>query len=316
MSSILTREEVESLSAKVLLWPEDGKRFLAHDAALRAHLAIFREEGRAALGERAALADKLSSALAAREKAERERDLARVSLNYHHTFPGACHEAVDRLTAAESALSSEREAHAETRRERDAALELVGVQHPMGCFDHARKIVSALAKTERERDSERSRSDAAERQRDEAVAALKRIADAECIGCKPGTHYDQCPAWVVNIQKRARSALSRLGNGETGARIKPEDVEWVVNSIAELGVKIGDQFFFLYKGESLVYHADDDEEEPLQWRHVGKREFGECCHPINDADPTKYGTVSPSDSDRWKPLPLAPGAGTEKGETR
>lgn len=51
------------------------------------------------------------------------------------------------------------------------------------------------------------------------------------------------------------------------------DVEWVVNDFAELGVKIGDQFFFLYKGESLVYGP------PRKWRHVFKREFGECCHP-------------------------------------
>ena len=30
--------------------------------------------------------------------------------------------------------------------------------------------------------------------------------------------------------------------------LEPEDVEWVVNDIAELGVKSGDEFFWLYKG--------------------------------------------------------------------
>lgn len=89
-------------------------------------------------------------------------------------------------------------------------------------------------------------------------------------------------------------------------RLRAEDVEWVVNSIAELGVKIGDQFFFLYKGESLVYTEDEDDEPPLMWRHVGKREFGECCHPINYADPTKYGTVDVNDGRKWRPLLSTP----------
>ena len=59
-----------------------------------------------------------------------------------------------------------------------------------------------------------------------------------------------------------------------------DDVRWVVNDNAELGVKIGDQFFWLYKGESLVYEdATHDDGKPMMWRPVGKREFGECCHP-------------------------------------
>ena len=61
-------------------------------------------------------------------------------------------------------------------------------------------------------------------------------------------------------------------------KLKKEDVEWVVNDMAELGVKIGDQFFFLYKGRSLDYATDEDEWS-IKWRYVGKREFGECCHP-------------------------------------
>lgn len=87
------------------------------------------------------------------------------------------------------------------------------------------------------------------------------------------------------------------------------DVEWVVNDIAELGVKIGGQFFFLYKGSSLVYddpvHTDEgpNEGKPMMWRPVFKREFGECCHPLNYDDPRKIGTVSLDDSDEWKPLP-------------
>ena len=54
-----------------------------------------------------------------------------------------------------------------------------------------------------------------------------------------------------------------------------ESVEWVVNKYGELGVKIGNQFFYLYKGRSLCY----DPESAMKWRYVGKREFGECCYP-------------------------------------
>lgn len=84
--------------------------------------------------------------------------------------------------------------------------------------------------------------------------------------------------------------------------LKPEDVEWVTNSYGELGVKIGDQFFFMYKGYSLVYKPKDAEESPMYWRPIFKREFGECVHPINYKDPRKIGTVSLDDSDEWKPL--------------
>ena len=98
-----------------------------------------------------------------------------------------------------------------------------------------------------------------------------------------------------------------------------EQVEWVVNDIAELGVKIGDQFFWLYKGDSLVYgeHEDSQQEngvclhddgKQMHWRHVFKREFGECCHPVNYQDPGKWGTVSLQDSDEWNLLPAAPQA--------
>lgn len=101
--------------------------------------------------------------------------------------------------------------------------------------------------------------------------------------------------------------------------LRAEDVQWVVNDIAELGVKIGDQFFFLYKGSSLVYgtdeesraagvalNSDTDPPTPHMWRPVFKREFGECAHPLNHDDPTMIGTVSLSDSDDWQKLPAAP----------
>ncbi len=87
-------------------------------------------------------------------------------------------------------------------------------------------------------------------------------------------------------------------------RLTADDVEWVVNDLAELGVKIGDQFFWLYKGDSFVYEeGKHDNGSPMHWRPVFKREFGECAHPIDYADPRKIGTVSLDDSDEWQELP-------------
>lgn len=69
--------------------------------------------------------------------------------------------------------------------------------------------------------------------------------------------------------------------------IKKEEVQWVVNEMGELGVKIKDQFFFLYKGES--YQGGD------KWRHVFKREFGETCFPwdIQRIDGTNTYNIAP-----------------------
>ena len=136
---------------------------------------------------------------------------------------------------------------------------------------------------------------AARKAAEEALAEIERALNDSALS----------PYLVLRVVRRRLRAL--LAEPDVAkARLRDEDVEWVVNSIAELGVKIGDQFFFLYKGESLVYRKDCDADEgTLLWRHVGKREFGECCHPINDVDPTRYGTVDVRDGREWMPLPLA-----------
>jgi len=72
---------------------------------------------------------------------------------------------------------------------------------------------------------------------------------------------------------------------ENKAKLDKQDVEWVVNDAAELGVKIGTQFFWLYKGESLVYTNDPD--APKKYRRVGRVEFGVCCHPVDMVDRSK-----------------------------
>ena len=106
--------------------------------------------------------------------------------------------------------------------------------------------------------------------------------------------------------------------------MREEDVKWIVNDIGELGVKIGDQLFFCYKGRSLSYaenpHYEEDipendiaEGQIMRWRYVGKREFGECVHPINYPDheratraghPVRIGTVSRDDGNEWFDHPV------------
>ena len=69
---------------------------------------------------------------------------------------------------------------------------------------------------------------------------------------------------------------------ETSEReaFEADDVKWVVNDSYELGVRIGDQFFWLYKGGSLVYEdGKHDDGSPIRFRAVAKREFGEVCVP-------------------------------------
>jgi len=100
------------------------------------------------------------------------------------------------------------------------------------------------------------------------------------------------------------SDWSFLPPAEQAKHNAQDKVQWIVNDSAELGVLVDGVAYFLYKGESLIY-ADGrhDNGEPMQYRLVGKREFGECAHPINDEDYSKIGTVSVQDGREWQILP-------------
>ena len=55
---------------------------------------------------------------------------------------------------------------------------------------------------------------------------------------------------------------------------------WIVNDLGELGVMVNGVAYFLYKGDNIVYEdAKHDDGSPMLYRMVGKREFGEVCHP-------------------------------------
>lgn len=108
--------------------------------------------------------------------------------------------------------------------------------------------------------------------------------------------------------------------------VAEREPKWVVNDNAELGVEVGGRVFFLYKGNSLEYEdGKHDDESPMLYRPVGKREFGETCHPFDYYDkngrpkhPGRYtvglvgwvaGEPMPHLEDvpngGWKPLPPA-----------
>lgn len=96
--------------------------------------------------------------------------------------------------------------------------------------------------------------------------------------------------------------------------------EWIVNDLGELGVMVNGRAFFLYKGESIEYDdPHEDTGEPMLYRPVGKREFGEVQYPQSwilagkiqgryTVDLTYTPGLSDGEPDdpkwKWKPLPL------------
>lgn len=79
-----------------------------------------------------------------------------------------------------------------------------------------------------------------------------------------------------------------LPQPEPRAEVTDTEPQWIVNDLGELGVKVGGRFFFLYKGDNIEYGANSssdgialhDDGSPMQYRIVGKREFGETCLPV------------------------------------
>ena len=87
---------------------------------------------------------------------------------------------------------------------------------------------------------------------------------------------------------------------------------WIVNSMGELGVKLGDRCFFLYKGDNIEYESGlHDDGTPIMFRIVGKREFGETCQPLphlRDRRPGGQGATY------LEPLVFTPGLSFGKAE--
>jgi hypothetical protein len=110
-----------------------------------------------------------------------------------------------------------------------------------------------------------------------------------------------------------------------------EPIEWVVNSLGELGVCSNGRYYFLYKGRSIEYDGNCEDADVIMVRPVGEREFGEVCKPIGclkvengilyDRTPYPYleellytpGLSDPGDYS-WRPLPNRPPAKGKAGK--
>lgn len=125
---------------------------------------------------------------------------------------------------------------------------------------------------------------------------------------------------VENLRLRLGIAHQPLPTSRPSGSIGPDDVKWVVNDLGELGVEICGRYFFLYKGCSLEYETGlHDDGTQMMVRQVGKREFGETCHPVamvkHGYSPDRYALNltyhsglsdgAPGDAD-WRPLPASP----------
>jgi hypothetical protein len=135
----------------------------------------------------------------------------------------------------------------------------------------------------------------------------------DVVVCSSHRHDEICDLNDEAFEGMDLNAWNALGELVAGLEAKAYKVkpEWVVNDMGELGVKIGDRFFFLYKGKSLEY---DDPNMAIQWRPVEKREFGECCHPVETHAKAAYeryryekaqgkDQVRYDYGDSWAPLP-------------
>jgi hypothetical protein len=114
---------------------------------------------------------------------------------------------------------------------------------------------------------------------------------AEVQHNEPAPGRDRLVGRIVSLRRQLEDAR-RMAS-------QPPVPEWVVNDAAELGVRIGSRFFWLYKGRSLEYpDGKHDNGTPMLWRPVGKREFGECCLPVAlDRMPNRYEV-----GEGWKPM--------------
>lgn len=131
--------------------------------------------------------------------------------------------------------------------------------------------------------------------------------------------------WAAGLQAAIDEAICRYlakpdapfllsATAEDSVVVRSEDdVEWIVNDLAELGVKIGNRFFFLYEGSSLEYKAypplaadEGSAGQPKRYRPVGDREFGETCGQGQAWGAAQSIEKLLPEFGGWKDLPLRP----------
>jgi hypothetical protein len=142
-------------------------------------------------------------------------------------------------------------------------------------------------------------------------------------------HANGATAFPSEVDEMEAEAVRRYGEPiAQGAPSAQEKPSWIVNDLGELGVMCSGRAYFLYKGRSLEYGEDSrdgvahhDNGEPMKYRAVGKREFGEVCYPfaftVRDLpvnQPYTEELIGDSPDSRWRPLPAAPAKETRPGD--
>lgn len=164
--------------------------------------------------------------------------------------------------------------------------------------DHERARAGYVAMREEERKMRAAEEACAE------CAAARDRAEAELAACR--AQLDGCRGenFVYDQDHRALAAA----NGELVKALTPQ---WIVNNLGELGCRVGDRFYFIYKyDDPLVYTTadgcfEDDDAKPLMWRPIYKREFGETQWPEKWIRAGRREDEY-TDGEGWQPLPLAP----------
>jgi hypothetical protein len=114
------------------------------------------------------------------------------------------------------------------------------------------------------------------------ISELPEVDEALRLFAEGETSEDQAVAIVQYVL-----AAATVANPSPGS-VEPQ---WVVNDLGELGVRVGERFFFLYKGYSIEYGVNGIGEArncvafhqdgtSMKYRPVGKDEFGETCWPV------------------------------------
>lgn len=164
--------------------------------------------------------------------------------------------------------------------------------------------------------------------RQPAAQPAQEMSDEQIIevlkACDKEDHTREGWIWRQRI-KWARAILA----ADRARGVEVETPVWIVNDLGELGVKVNGRFFFLYKGDNIEYGsypdcqrdgvAIHDEGDPMRYRIVGKREFGEVQWPASwlarghrDKRYTKELQFHPGlsfgkpEDGAWQDLPAAP----------
>lgn len=91
---------------------------------------------------------------------------------------------------------------------------------------------------------------------------------------------------------------------QEGGNVPPipaDKIKWVVNDLGELGVRIGDTSYFMYKRGSITYSETHQDGSPMMQRPVQEGEFGYVCR-VPGFEIENDGNAGYFEGDGWFPL--------------